>query len=80
MASGALAPEDLLGGTCCDYARDEKADLYIDDLIMLVLSEGAILPERLTTRLRQVDDCYKELGLVSKTTKGDVVYVAFLSF
>ena len=61
----------MLGGSGARFEGDTFGDVYIDGLILLVLSPQIQTPLELTCRLAAADDVYRELGLPTKVEKGD---------
>ena len=61
----------MLGGSGARFDGDTFGDVYIDDLILLVLSPHLESPLELTCRLAAADEIYRELGLPTKVEKGD---------
>ena len=61
----------MLGASGARLEGVTFGDVYIDDLILLVLSPQIQTPLELTCRLAAADEVYRELGLPTKVEKGD---------
>eukprot|EP00971_Amphidinium_carterae_P305814 6077501-Amphidinium_carterae.1 len=65
-----LRPRELVGGSPEFMWHEAFGDVYIDDLVLLVLGSVSSPPKELRERLDLADLGYKEEGLAVKADKG----------
>eukprot|EP00971_Amphidinium_carterae_P310150 6163158-Amphidinium_carterae.1 len=65
-----LHPRELVGGSPEFMWHEALGDVYVDDLVILVLGSVASPPAELRRRLDMADAGYSEEGLAVKTEKG----------
>ena len=70
LAHGVLEPTELVGGAPEVFSGDFMGDVYIDDLVLLMIGEMLVPPDGLVSRLAAADIAYAKEGLPVKVEKG----------
>ena len=70
LAHGVLQPTELVGGSPELFEGDFMGDVYIDDLVLLMIGEMLVPPGGLVSRLAAADAAYAREELPVKTEKG----------
>eukprot|EP00971_Amphidinium_carterae_P195176 3873124-Amphidinium_carterae.1 len=71
VAKRVLHPAELIGGSPEFAWQNTMGDVYIDDLVVLVLGSLAYPPDELRHRLCTADKAYADADLVVKKEKGE---------